>query len=343
MTKTSVSSIITCILLTCLTVCASAQTRLRVMEWNVENLFDCQHDTLKNDYEFLPEAERRWTPYRYWCKLDEVGKVIMAVSEDGTLPTLVGLCEVENDTVMRDLTKRSPLRNVSYGYVMTDSPDQRGVDVALLYKKGMFRLLGHESKRVPSVEHGFSPTRDILHAWGLIHGGDTLHAIVCHLPSRSGGLTQSDRHRALAARTLRGLIDSLQTSTPRLRLVVMGDFNATPSDVIFREVLRPLRASQEIKPNMLYTLMPAKKKDLLKEWGTYRYQGLWSFIDHILVAGLRPICDEKGYFVQPITFPWLFEANKTYGGLQPRRTFRGPSYHGGISDHLPIVADVEAP
>ncbi|MCF0198157.1 MAG: endonuclease, partial [Bacteroidaceae bacterium] len=102
---------------------------LRVMSWNVENLFDTHHDSLKLDYDFLPDGDCGWTPVRYWQKLHDVARVVMSAGNDDRVPDLVGLCEVENDTVMFDLTRRSALRSCGYQYVMTDSPDARGVDV----------------------------------------------------------------------------------------------------------------------------------------------------------------------------------------------------------------------
>lgn len=130
------------------------QQPFRVMFYNVENLFDCRHDSLKEDREFLPDGEKKWTPSRYWRKLDALSKVVAAVGEE-RLPDLVGLCEVENDSVLFDLTRRSSLRALGYRYVATHSPDVRGIDVALLYQPGSFRLLESHEIPVPSAEAGF--------------------------------------------------------------------------------------------------------------------------------------------------------------------------------------------
>lgn len=119
------------------------------MEYNVENLFDCEHDTLKNDREFMPESVKKWTYFRYRDKLLKIAKVIVAAGEE-YVPDLVALCEVENEHVIRDLTRYSPLKEAGYRYVMTTSPDQRGIDVALLYQPGTFRLLNWRSIRIPS-------------------------------------------------------------------------------------------------------------------------------------------------------------------------------------------------
>ena len=153
------------------------------MFYNVENLFDCRHDSLKEDREFLPDGEKKWTPARYWRKLDALSKVVAAVGEE-RLPDLVGLCEVENDSVLFDLTRRSSLRALGYRYVATHSPDVRGIDVALLYQPGSFRLLESHEIPVPSAEAGFRPTRNVLYVKGEVLSGDTLHVLVCHLPSR---------------------------------------------------------------------------------------------------------------------------------------------------------------
>ena len=174
------------------------QQPFRVMFYNVENLFDCRHDSLKEDREFLPGGEKKWTPSRYWRKLDALSKVVAAVGEE-RLPDLVGLCEVENDSVLFDLTRRSSLRALGYRYVAIHSPDVRGIDVALLYQPGSFRLLESREITVPSVDAGFRPTRNVLYVKGRVLSGDTLHVLVCHLPSRLGATRVSRRHRMLAA------------------------------------------------------------------------------------------------------------------------------------------------
>jgi endonuclease/exonuclease/phosphatase family metal-dependent hydrolase len=300
-----------------------AQEHFRVMWWNVENLFDARHDTLRNDQEFLPEGERAWTWGRFWRKLEDVGRVVMAIG-NGRPPALVGLAEVENDSVMIALTRRGSLRALGYQYVMTDSPDQRGVDVALMYQPELFSLIGSESRRIASLEHGFRPTRDLLHAWGRIPSGDTLHVVLCHLPSRAGNAHAAQRHRRLAATTLAQLCDSLLSMSPRCRLLVMGDFNAPPRDAVFRKVLNRLP---------LTSLVPQRRRPTS---GTYRFQGNWSWIDHILVsAPLFPSCQGGARLY---TAPWM-QRTLADGSWYPRRTYMGPHYGGGVSDHVPIYCD----
>ena len=150
---------------------------LTFVEYNCENLFDCQHDSLKEDMQFTPEGMYRWTPGRYWKKLNHISQAILSCAGDSasaTIPDMIALTEVENDSVMRDLTKRSLMRNARYEYVMTSSPDVRGIDVALAYSPYSFRLLSSHSIRV-RMPDGVRPTRDILYASGLLVSGDTLH------------------------------------------------------------------------------------------------------------------------------------------------------------------------
>ena len=291
------------------------------MTWNVENLFDCRHDSLKQDEEFLPDSERQWTWGRFWRKVEDIGRVLMDVGGNRP-PSLVALQEVENDSVMIALTRRGPLRAIGYEYVMTDSPDLRGVDVALLYLPSDFRLIGSESRRVPSVENGLRPTRDILHAWGLLPNGETLHVVVCHMPSRAGGRANR-RNRTLAVRTLNALVDSLMTDDLGCRLMVMGDFNAPLRDKSLKAVLASGR---------LRSLTPDKRRPTS---GTYRYKGNWSWIDHILVSDvLRSEGREASLYSQS----WM-QRPSSDGTWYPRRTYLGTQYGGGVSDHVPVYCD----
>ena len=309
------------------------QQPFRVMFYNVENLFDCRHDSLKEDREFLPDGEKKWTPSRYWRKLDALSKVVVAVGEE-RLPDLVGLCEVENDSVLFDLTRRSSLRALGYRYVATHSPDVRGIDVALLYQPGSFRLLESHEIPVPSAEAGFRPTRNVLYVKGEVLSGDTLHVLGCHLPSRLGATRVSRRHRMLAARTVRAVADSVHTATSDARILWMGDFNADVEDRVFREVVFPYFREPGLSPFCA---------DGVK--GSYRYRGIWETIDHILVSPVlmdnsRPFHTSDGCRAI-VAFPFMCEREKTYGGVRPFRTYQGPLYKGGYSDHFPVTLDFE--
>lgn len=310
----------------------SGKPRFRVMTWNVENLFDCRHDTLKADEEFLPESERQWTWGRYWRKIEDVGRVVMGVGGEEP-PALVGLCEVENDSVMTDLTQHSTLWAMRYKYVMTNSPDRRGIDVALMYSPLLFQLLGSESKRVPSERHGLPPTRDLLHAWGRLPSGDTLHVVVCHLPSRAGNSRESKRNRRLALETLDRLVDSLAVSVEGCRLLVMGDFNATLRELKGLECLWTGQPEAVPSGGMLIPLTPDSRYPTS---GTYRFRGNWSWIDHIMVS---PSLYNKVSAALLYTRPWM-QRQMADGTWYPRRTYLGTTYSGGVSDHVPAYCDV---
>ncbi|MDD7302940.1 MAG: endonuclease/exonuclease/phosphatase family protein [Bacteroidaceae bacterium] len=289
---------------------------MRVMTWNVENMFDCQDDSLTNDAEFLPDAKRKWTWGRYWKKMESLGRVILAVGKEEPVD-LVGLCEVENDSVMHDLTKKGLLGAVSYRYVMTNGSDQRGVDVALLYQPARFRLLDWHAVRIPSKENAFPPTRDILWTKGITFQRDTLHVIVCHFPSRTNGM-KSERHRRLASQTLAALVDSIGTDK---NILVMGDFNADPQDPIFRTL------------GVLQDNVPQKR---YPDIGSYNFRGIWSWIDHILISSSLI---HRSAMAAPYYAPWMCTTNAN-GFWRPRRTYLGTYYNGGVSDHLPIWMDI---
>lgn len=299
---------------------------LTLVQLNCENLFDCRHDSLKQDTEFTPEGDRRWTARKYWDKLDNTAKAIIACgTEDGDwrLPDLVALCEVENDSVMRDLTRRSLLRNAGYEYIVTSSPDVRGIDVALLYSPASFAPVRHYPLRVEPVK-GMRPTRDILYAAGRIITGDTLHIFVVHAPSRYGGERRTRPHRRLVADRLCLAIDSLHAASQDPMIVITGDFNDGGDSQIIRQIC----AKGLTDVSHAATGSHGAR-------GTYKYKGRWESIDHIItshaVARRLRSCTVNDA-------PFLLEADDRYGGVQPLRTYRAWRYRRGYSDHLPLVA-----
>ena len=312
-----------------------AQTsRFRLMEYNVENLFDCEDDSLKNDDEFLPDALRKWNYGKYRAKLERLMKVIVAVGED-QVPDLVALCEVENENVLRDLTLYTPLKVLGYRFVMTDSSDERGIDVALLYQPGRFRLLSQRNIHVSLP--GERPTRDIMHISGKIMTGDTLDVFVVHFPSRAGGEKTTRPYRIHVAKELKCQYDSVFAARKNPQIVVTGDFNDFPESMSISEILGASYPSGTVFPHKLYNVVAGCKP------GTYRYQGVWGIFDHILVSGT--LLDTKNKFhtsaqhAEIVTFPFLLEKDTKYGGLKPFRTYLGPRYKGGYSDHLPVRVD----
>ena len=314
---------------------AAAQEVFRVMEYNVENLFDCRHDSLKQDEEFLPGSLRGWNHVRYGEKLENIARVILAAE----IPDLVGLCEVENEYCVKGLAAHSSLRGAGYKYAMTDSPDERGIDVALLYRSDTFRHLYTQSVRIPNEEVGRRPTRDILHVAGRMVSGDTLDVFVCHLPSRSGGEKETEPYRLFVAGYLRRSADSVMAVRQSPNVIVMGDFNDYPSNRSIAEVVGAVKPEGAVKPRTLYNLMDGKPG------GTYRYHGEWGTLDQMIVSGhllggnlhVRT-CYENARILR---FPFLLEDDTRYGGEIPFRTYKGVKYHGGYSDHLPVLLELE--
>ena len=296
------------------------------VELNCENLFDCRHDSLKNDTEFLPDGSYHWTRTRYWRKLNRVGQTIIACGVKGQswqLPDMVALCEVENDSVLNDLTRRSLLRNARYDYVMTCSPDERGIDVALVYSPFSFRLIRNHSVRVEPIKD-MRPTRDILYASGVIASGDTLHVIVAHLPSRRGGERHSRPFRMAAADRVAAVVDSVYNVSKDAKIIIAGDFNDYTNSASVR-----MLCGKRLKD----ISVEATGRNGAK--GTYRYQGEWGSLDHILVSESLARNVVHCYINDA---PFLVEPDEKYGGVKPRRNYLGPRYQNGFSDHLPLVA-----
>lgn len=305
---------------------------LTVVELNTENMFDCMHDSAKDDTDFLPDGARHWTHSRYWRKLNGIGQEIISCGEDSarwTLPDIVALCEVENDTVMRDLTKRSLLRKARYEYVMTDSPDRRGIDVALMYSPFSFRLIrSYPLRIVPQKD--MKPTRDILYAAGELINGDTLHVFVVHAPSRSGGERDTRPFRLHVAKRLAMSVDSIQKVSPEARIIALGDFNDYAGDA-----------------SLYYLYSNSCLRNVSREAsgnngarGTYRYRGEWGSLDQILVS-VPLLPSVVSCRIHDAAF--LLEDEPEYGGVRPKRYFLGYRYNNGYSDHLPLVMKMELP
>ena len=300
---------------------------LLIVELNTENLFDTTHDSLKNDYDFLPDGNYHWSRHRYWQKVKRIGQTIIACGDGPKwrLPDLVALCEVENDSVLMAITKRSLLRKARYEYIMTHSPDERGIDVALLYSPFSFAPVGSQSIRIIPVA-GMKPTRDILYVKGRVITGDTLHVFVVHAPSRSGGEAQSRPYRLHVATALANAIDSVYSSSPEAKVIVTGDFNDysnSPSlQLLYAHGLKNVSSE-------------AKGHNGAK--ATYRYHGEWRSLDQMLVS--RNLKDNvAGCWIGD--YPFLLEPDEKYGGVKPHRNYYGPRYNNGFSDHLPLIMEL---
>ena len=306
---------------------------MTVMFCNAENLFDTEDDPLKDDDDYTPGGVYHWTRSRYWDKLDALSKVIVSADEDQA-PALVGLSEVENETVIADLTGRSALKEAGYRFVMTDSPDRRGIDVALLYRRSFFNLLGSESLRVDLKPYGGGATRDVLHVTGVLENLDTLDIYVCHWPSRYGGTDETERLRLCAAGTVRESVDSIFRVRRKPYVIIMGDLNDGPDDPAVREGLKAHASGHGagLDDRNLVTVMDGMPD------GSYKYQGIWDKYDQFVVSAslLNGLGCTEMISADILHHGFLLTDDDTYGGVKPFRTYNGRRYQGGYSDHLPV-------
>lgn len=309
----------------------AAGQEFSVMFYNVENLFDTVDDTARNDEEFLPGGDRGWTTGRYHKKISAISRGIAAAGE-WELPALIGLCEVENVEVVMDLAFGDLLSAGQYGIVHRDSPDLRGIDVALMYRKDHFRIADVRSwvPRRPDTDPFLS--RNLLYAKAVMDS-DTLHVIVCHFPSRRGGVLATQAAREEMAQLLRVKTDSLLAVAADAAIMVMGDFNAGPDDEIMKNLTHG-----GLLVNMSLRLASAEK-------GTYRYQGQWEVIDQIVISttmadGSGPFHADTESFRVPDA-PFLLADDPAYPGKKPFATYAGFRWEGGYSDHLPVVITID--
>jgi len=302
-----------------------------VMFYNIENLFDTADDTTKDDDEFLPGGSRRWTERRYWQKINALARVIVAAGE-WELPALIGLCEVENEKVVSDLAFRSIISGAGYKVIHRESPDPRGIDLALLYRQDLIRIVDSRSWIPEQQEGGIYNSRNLLYT-KTVMGNDTVHMILCHWPSRRGGTLAAADVRESIADLVRVKTDSLQASSgDTASIIVMGDFNAAPGDPVIKIL------SED------NSLINYAEETAGKGIGSYRYQGRWELIDQIFVS--RSMTDpESKLYADPLSFrvfdaPFLLADDLDYPGKKPFPTYSGFRWSGGYSDHLPVLITV---
>ena len=338
---------------------------LVVLSWNLENFFDwIDGGTGESDQEFSARGSRHWTRSRFEAKARAIGKtVVWTEAEAGRLPDVVAVQEVENAFVLRRLIDGSLLRKAGYAFVHFDSPDRRGIDVGLLYRSGTLRLVHAAAlpvravaPRLPKTEP--SPTgsdtlytRDILLAQLEDALGRRWAILVCHFPSKYGG-GDSDWRREAAARRLRTIADSLQAAGER-RILAVGDFNDTPDSPVFR-LLTLSSDPSGLGEGDTSTVAGgagffrnAKKTGLVNlaeplsrgGMGSIRFEGRWQLIDQAFVSSeLASLCT-----LSVLHPPFLTVHDNVHSGDKPLRTWSGPRYLGGVSDHRPLLLLVRSP
>ena len=307
-----VSVSLVCFMLICCISTVFAEP-LTVVSYNVENLFHPSNDSITDDEEWTPEGERRWSFTRYNRKVENIARVLTNIGEwDGV--DIVGLQEIENAAVVKKLCYT--LRHGEYDFVHYESPDPRGIDVALVYKKSRVDTIATKAIKVNGewTNGERLVTRDILYVCAHVDKRDTVHFFVCHLPSQRGGAAESAWKREAARETLQQAVDSVLAINKDAKIIVMGDMN-----------------SEDIRINGLEDKMGNGLQ--VTGYGTHKYHGQWSFLDHFYVSpSINDVSTARVYDAQ-----WIQESDEKYLGLKPHRTYNGFTYQNGFSDHLPIV------
>ena len=298
-----------CLFLAALSIKAGAagdRDSLLVLFWNLENYFDWKDDA---------PGIKHWTRKRFQRKSLAIAKTILWIAdEEGRLPDVVGVAEIENRFVLERLLRDTPLHGAGYGIVHYDSPDPRGIDVALLYRKKTMKLLESKPLRVSGEEFR---TRDILMARFLREGGDSLVFLANHHPSKYGG--SSGERRQAALNRLIDVTDSLQEGGYP-EIVAMGDFNDTPE------------STKEYSKRMVNLAFPLAKRGE----GTIKYSGKWEMIDMFFISK-EMASRNPGSSMKVVRVPFLTVRDNAHSGEKPLRTYTGPGYAGGVSDHCPIT------
>lgn len=314
---------------------------LRFVFYNVENLFDTRDNPEKLDEEFLPYGIKGWKQERYEDKLRKIFKVMVNVG-GWELPELIGFCEIENRFVLEELIRKTPMSRESYGIIHEESPDIRGIDLGLMYRKDKFQPIDHEAIRIDFPFDSIYKTRDLLRIEGVVNNVDTIHIFLCHFPSRRGGQAVSEPKRMYVASQVRAKVDSIQRAQPNANIIITGDFNDEPNNQSILEGLRAKGDWEGLQPGELYNYMYPYQVNEGK--GTYKYSGYWNMLDQFIVS--QPLTKETGtLYVKPNSGQiykrsWLLEDDPEAPGRKPFRTYGGAYYYGGYSDHLPIYLDL---
>jgi len=315
-----------------------------ILFYNVENLFDITNNPETSDEEFIPKGVRRWTYKRFNQKIQNISKVILS-SSGWNPPEIVALCEIENRFVLEKLISETPLKSFPYKIIHKESPDFRGIDVALLYNENDFYPLEYKYIPIRLKNDSVMNSREILYVSGIVKNTDTLHLFANHWPSRYSGLLESQSFRNLAANILRTEIETLQNIYVNPNIVIVGDFNDQPTDESVSLHLKAEEYSENspnINENQIYNL---SFQWMNQNLGTLKYQSQWSVFDQIMVSG-NLLKSENKFFTRSewakiVQFPFLLEKDERYGGLKTNRTYIGFRYNGGFSDHLPVLLKLQ--
>jgi hypothetical protein len=308
--------------------------------YNLENLFDTENDPLTYDDDRTPDGKDHWTEEIYQDKLKNMAKVMAEIGAEvsGNTPAIIGVCETENRKVLEDLVNQETLIKQDYGIIQFDSPDRRGIDVALLYKKKLFTPTHYKAKELLIYDDNDKSkrvfTRDQLVVSGMLDG-EKIHLIVNHWPSRSGGEKRSRSKRIKAAKLNRQIIDSIFSDDPYAKIITMGDLNDDPTNPSVKDHLNAKRKVSNLDIKELYNPM----EDLAKQgYGSLAYRDSWNLFDQIIISTELTKMDFSSYrFYKAGIYneTYLVNAHGRYKGY-PYRSFASGSYTGGYSDHFPV-------
>ncbi len=308
--------------------------------WNVENLYDTLNDQWKNDEDFTPAGTNAWTGSRYWVKIDHLTEVISQMATDITPDGLaiLGLCEIENKSVVQDLVNSPRLKKRNYQIVHIEGPDVRGVDPAFIYNPAYFKVTKAVSYRVTMVTDPTHKTRDILVVSGLFVG-EPLTVLVNHWPSRRGGELASRPNRNAAAKMAKHIADSITTADPKTKVVIMGDFNDDPTNVCIKDVVGTYADLTKVETDKYFNPM---EKPFKEGTGTLAWKDSWNLFDQIL---LNKVWLPSGYETWQYHKVRIFNKDflkSDFGNFKgyPFRTYSGASYTGGYSDHFPVFITI---
>ncbi len=313
-----------------------------VIFYNTENLFDWKDNPNVNDDEFTPEGDRHWTFNRFQQKISNLSKSILAAAGWDQL-AVIGLCEVENRFVLEEMLSKTAFKNYPLRIIHKESPDPRGIDVALLYNSEFFTPLQYEYFPLLNAELEVRETREILYVKGKVKDSeDTLHFFINHWPSRFSGLLETKELRNQAAALLKQKCDSLFQVNEDAAIIILGDFNDQPQDESIRQFLQAEPVADNLQAKKLYNLS--------SHWGeegrgSLKYQSQWFVFDQAIVSAplIEPKTEESVRIsrAETVNASFLFEPDERYGGERLNRTYYGYDYKGGFSDHLPIKLTLE--
>lgn len=307
---------------------AATQSReARIMFYNVENLFDTINDPLTADDDFTPQGSYHWSQDRYFSKLGKIRKVIKGVGNT-EFPVLVGLCEIENQKVLEDLINPTYFPDNKYGIIHQDSPDERGIDVALLYDKSLFSPI--KTEFIPVIFKDGDKTRDILMVKGRL-GKEVITVFVNHWSSRRGGAEESEPKRIICAETIDKKVKEITQADAQAKIIVMGDFNESSADPGISMMINASGKDGRI------SLIDLGKPVLAKGEGSHIYDGKWSLIDQIFVSpAFQKTMQNSDQMTLHIFKPdWIQFDHKQWGKI-PNRTYVRDKFVDGYSDHFPV-------